>query len=64
MTNEMKMFGRYAITGAVAYAAGKGWISAGAAAPVTNFLLEFAALAISALPPIYAAWKVNNAPKT
>lgn len=63
MSDNLKMFGRYAIATGVSYAAGKGWITPGQAAPVTQLVLEMAALLASFGPAIYAARNVSNKPK-
>ena len=60
LMNKLKMLGRYTITAGVMYAAGAGWIKPDAAGPVTSFLLEFGAMSIAALPPLYAWLKVKN----
>jgi hypothetical protein len=61
--DQLKMFGRYSITGVVAYAYGKGWISEAAVGPVTALLLDVGAAVLASGPAIYAAWKINNRPK-
>lgn len=61
--DNLKMVGRYAITGVVAYAAGKGWISPQWAGPVTDLALQIGAAVLAAAPALYAAWKIDNRPK-
>jgi hypothetical protein len=62
--DNLKMFGRYAIAIGVSYATAKGWISAPAGDAMTKLLVELGAVAISFGPAVYAAMKVDNAPKT
>lgn len=61
--DNLKMVGRYAITGAISFAAGKGWISAQWAGPVTDLALQIGAALLAAAPALYAAWKIDNRPK-
>lgn len=63
VSDNLKMFGRYAIAIGVSYATAKGWIKPAAGDLITQFLIEAGALALAFLPAIYAAVKVDNAPK-
>jgi hypothetical protein len=62
--DNLKMFGRYAIAIGVSYATAKGWISASGGDALTKLLVELGAVAIAFGPAVYAAMKVDNAPKT
>ena len=64
MTENLKMFGRYALAIGVSYALGKGWINQAQGDQITSIMIELAALAVSFSPAIYAALKIDNAPKT
>jgi hypothetical protein len=61
--DNLKMIGRYAITGGVAWMAGKGWLSTSLAGPLTDLALQIGAALLAAAPPLYAAWKIRNDPK-
>lgn len=64
MNDNLMMFIRYAISTGVAFAVGKGWISAPAQGPVIDGLIQLVGVAVAAVPPIYAALKIKNTPKT
>lgn len=64
MSNELKMFGRYALAIGVSYAIGRGWITPSAGDVITRLAIEVAGLAIAFGPALYAAMKVDNTPKT
>lgn len=64
MNDNLKMFGRYGIAIAISYALGKGWINQAQGDQITGIVIEIAALAASFSPAIYAALKIDNAPKT
>lgn len=63
MSNNLKMLGRYALAIGVSYAVGARWMTPEAGDLMTRFLIELAGLAIAFGPALYAAMKVNNAPR-
>lgn len=63
MMDNVMMFARYAISAGVAFALGKGWISAGAQGPLVDGLVQLVGVLIAVIPPIWAARKINNTPK-
>lgn len=64
MNPNIMMFVRYAISTAIAYAYGKGWISAPAQGPLVDGLVQIVGVLAAAIPSIYAALKIKNTPKT
>lgn len=63
MDPNISMVIRYAITAVVAFAVGKGWLSAPAQGPLVDGLVQLAGVLVAAVPPIYAAMKIDNRPK-
>ncbi|MCC6775618.1 MAG: hypothetical protein IT537_03120 [Hyphomicrobiales bacterium] len=63
MNDNLKMAGRYAIAIGVSFAVGRGWITPDMGGAVSNLLVEMGGVLIAFGPAVYAAWKVNNAPK-
>lgn len=63
MNDNVKMLLRYAVTGGVAFALGKGWLTPEQAGPVTDAVLQIGAAVLAVAPALYAAFFVNNAPK-
>ena len=63
MNDNIMMFIRYGISTAVAFAIGKGWIGAPAQGAVVDGLVQIIGVLAAAIPPIYAALKIKNAPK-
>lgn len=61
--DNLKMFGRYGISIAIGYLVGAGKLTPEAGDTLTKFLIELGGLLIASGPAIYAALKVNNAPK-
>jgi hypothetical protein len=61
---NIMMFVRYAITAMVTYALGKGWISAPAQGAVIDGLVQLVGVLVAIIPPMYAAMKIKNTPKT
>lgn len=64
MTDNLKMFGRYALAVGVTYAAAKGWITPAGGEAITSLVVELVGVLIAFGPAAYAALKVNNAPKS
>lgn len=62
--DNLKMFGRYGIAIVVGYLVGTGKLTPEAGDTMSKALIDLGGLLIAALPAIYAAMKVNNAPKT
>ena len=63
MTNNLKMFARYALAMGITYATAKGWISPKAGDAITTLVVEIAGVLIAFGPAVYAALKVDNSPK-
>lgn len=64
MTNDnLMMFIRYGISIVASFALGKGWIAAGQDAAITDALVKIAGSLVAVIPPLWAAFRVNNAPK-
>lgn len=63
MNDNVMMFIRYGISTAVAFAIGKGWIGAASQGPLIDGLVQIVGVMAAAIPPIYAALKIKNAPK-
>jgi hypothetical protein len=63
VSDNLKMFGRYAIAIAVGWLVGSGKVSPEAGDLLTRFLIEGAGLLIAFVPAIYAAQNVDNSPK-
>jgi len=55
---------RYAISAGAAFAVGKGWIGAPAQGAIVDGLVQLVGVLVAVIPPIYAALKINNTPKT
>ena len=64
MDPNISMVIRYAITAVVAFAVGKGWVSAPAQGPLVDGVVQLVGVLVAAVPPIYAAMKIDNRPKT
>lgn len=64
MSDNLKMMARYAVSGAVMYALGKGWLTPEQAGPVTDAVMLLAGIALAAIPPAWAWFKVDNTPKS
>lgn len=58
------MFVRYGISAGAAFAVGKGWIGAPAQGPLVDGIVQLIGVLGTVLPPIYAALKIKNTPKT
>lgn len=61
---NIMMVVRYAITAGAAFAVGKGWIGAPAQGPLIDGLVQLVGVLVAVIPPLYAALKINNKPKT
>lgn len=61
--DNIMMIVRYSISGGAAFALGKGWISAPLQGPLVDGLVQLAGVLATIIPPIYAALKIDNAPK-
>ena len=64
MDPNISMIIRYAITAVVAFAVGKGWVRAPAQGPLVDGVVQLVGVLVAAVPPIYAAMKIDNRPKT
>jgi hypothetical protein len=64
MSDNLMMFIRYAISAGAAYAVGKGWLSAPAQGAIVDGLVQLAGVLVAIIPPMYAAAKIKNTPKT
>ena len=64
MDPNISMIIRYAITAVVAFAVGKGWVSAPAQGPLVDGVVQLVGVLVAAVPPIYAAMNIDNRPKT
>lgn len=62
MNDVVKMLGRYSVTAVVAYAVGKGWFTVEQASVVTQALIDIGVAILGVIPPLYAAFKINNSP--
>ncbi len=63
MSDTLNMFGRYAITAAISFAVGRGWITPAASSVVTDFAIQFLGMVVAFFPAFYAAKKIDNSPK-
>lgn len=61
--DNVKMFGRYAISIGVSYAVAKGWVTPSGSSAVTALLIEVGGAILALGPAAWAAIKVDNAPK-
>lgn len=61
---NVMMVVRYAITAGAAFAVGKGWIGAPAQGALVDGLVQLVGVLVAVIPPIYAAMRVNNTPKS
>jgi len=61
---NIMMIVRYAISAGAAFAVGKGWIGAPAQGAVVDGLVQLVGVLIAVIPPVYAALKIDNTPKT
>ena len=55
---------RYAISAGAAFAVGKGWIGAPAQGAIVDGLVQLVGVLVAVIPPVYAALKIDNTPKT
>ena len=55
---------RYAISIIAGFALGKGWISAASQGPIVDALVQTVGAVVAVVPPLWAAFKVNNKPTT
>ena len=63
MSNNTKMFGRYALAMAITYATAKGWITPSGGDAITSLIVEMVGVVVAFGPAAYAAFRVDNAPK-
>lgn len=61
---NIMMVVRYAVSAGAAFAVGKGWISAPAQGAIVDGLVQLVGVLIAVIPPVYAALKIDNTPKT
>jgi hypothetical protein len=61
---NIMMIVRYAVSAGAAFAVGKGWIGAPAQGAVVDGLVQLVGVLIAVIPPVYAALKIDNTPKT
>lgn len=61
---NIMMIVRYAVSAGAAFAVGKGWIGAPAQGAVVDGLVQLIGVLIAVIPPVYAALKIDNTPKT
>ena len=64
VTPNIMMVVRYAISAGAAFAVGKGWIGAPAQGAIVDGLVQLVGVLIAVIPPVYAALKIDNTPKT
>jgi hypothetical protein len=63
VSDNLKMFGRYALTIGLTYATAKGWITPTGSEAISNLIIELVGVLIAFGPAAYAALKVDNTPK-
>ena len=67
MTKEAKdnisMFGRYAITVAIGFAVGRGWLTEAAGGTLGDFATQLLGLIVAFAPAVYASVRIDNGPK-
>lgn len=63
MSDTLNMFGRYAITAAISFAVGRGWITPSASSVVADFAIQALGMIVAFIPALYAAKKIDNSPK-
>jgi hypothetical protein len=63
MSDNVKMFARYALAVGVAFAVGRGWLSTGQGDAVINLVIELFGVVAAFGPAVWAAFKVDNTPK-
>ena len=61
---NIMMVVRYAISAGAAFAVGKGWIGAPAQGAIVDGLVQLVGVLVAVIPPVYAALKIDNTPKT
>jgi len=61
---NIMMIVRYAVSAGAAFGVGKGWIGAPAQGAVVDGLVQLVGVLIAVIPPVYAALKIDNTPKT
>jgi hypothetical protein len=61
---NIMMIVRYAISAGAAFAVGKGWIGAPAQGAIVDGLVQLVGVLVAVIPPVYAALKIDNTPKT
>lgn len=61
---NIMMIVRYAVSAGAAFAVGKGWIGAPAQGAIVDGLVQLVGVLIAVIPPVYAALKIDNTPKT
>lgn len=64
MSPTLSMALRYALTGAMSFALGKGWLTSEQVGPVTDAVITLFGVVIAALPAVYAGFKIDNRPKS
>ena len=64
MSNNLKMFGRYALAIGLTYATAKGWITPGGSEAISTLVSELIGVLVAFGPAAYAALNVDNAPKS
>ena len=64
VTPNIMMVVRYAISAGAAFAVGKGWIGAPAQGAIVDGLVQLVGVLVAVIPPVYAALKIDNTPKT
>ena len=64
LSPNIMMIVRYAISAGAAFAVGKGWIGAPAQGAIVDGLVQLTGVLVAVIPPIYAAMKIDNSPKT
>lgn len=64
LQDNLKMFGRYGVAVAVAFAVGKGWITPEQSEGAINLLMQIGGILLAFAPAAWAARFVDNAPKS
>lgn len=64
MSDNTKMFGRYALAIGLSYATAKGWITPAGSDAIKTLVVELVGVLVAFGPAAYAAIKVDNTPKT
>jgi hypothetical protein len=64
MSDNTKMFLRYALTVGITYATAKGWITPEGGSAIKTFVVELVGVVVAFGPAAYAAVKVDNSPKS